>query len=299
MRFYPYHIGDFNNATRYASRVERSIYRDLLDMYYEQESAIDGTNMDKLQRRLNVRSTDEQAALLFVLTEFFEDQDGFYFNNRCEFEIKKYQDKLEGAIKAGKASAEARRKKAAKKQRKGHDEQGLEGNSTDVEQTLNDSSTNVQPTNEPMNQEPMNQEPSLKDICEASEKTDAELLVEFWNDNRPSNAQVKASVWSKVVKTRLKTFTADEIKQAMLTVINGHWYQVNNEVSIKNAVDSDKRCASVLEKSNQQTNKQGNQYANSSANNSQGHQPTSHFDKLRAEAAAKYSGRDNGIITVS
>ena len=170
MRFYPYHIGDFNNATRYASRLERSIYRDLLDMYYEQESAIDGTDLDKLQRRLNVRSTDEQTALDFVLTEYFENQDGFYFNNRCEQEIKKYQDKLENAIKAGKASAEARRKKSTKKQRKGVDSNGVQSNSTDVQRTFNDGSTNVQPTK---NQEPRtsNQEPVTNSIA----------FDDFWN----------------------------------------------------------------------------------------------------------------------
>lgn len=170
MRFYPYHIGDFNNATRYASRLERSVYRDLLDMYYEQESAIDGTDLDKLQRRLNVRSTDEQTALDFVLTEYFENQDGFYFNNRCEQEIKKYQDKLENAIKAGKASAEARRKKSTKKQRKGVDSNGVQGNSTDVQRTFNDGSTNVQPTK---NQEPLtsNQEPVTNSIA----------FDDFWN----------------------------------------------------------------------------------------------------------------------
>lgn len=170
MRFYPYHIGDFNNATRYASRLERSVYRDLLDMYYEQESAIDGTDLDKLQRRLNVRSTDEQTALDFVLTEYFENQDGFYFNNRCEQEIKKYQDKLENAIKAGKASAEARRKKSTKKQRKGVDSNGVQGNSTDVQRTFNDGSTNVQPTK---NQEPRtsNQEPVTNSIA----------FDDFWN----------------------------------------------------------------------------------------------------------------------
>lgn len=170
MRFYPYHIGDFNNATRYASRIERSIYRDLLDMYYEQESAIDGTDLKKLERRLNVRSTDEQAALLFVLTEYFENQDGFYFNNRCEQEIKKYQDKLEIAIKAGKASAEARRKKAAKKKRKDVDVVDPQDNSTDVQRTFNEGSTDVQPTK---NQEPRtsNQEPVTNSIT----------FDDFWN----------------------------------------------------------------------------------------------------------------------
>lgn len=157
MHYYMYHLSDFNNATRHLSRLERSIYRDLLDMYYEKESAIDGTDMPTLERRLIVRSTEEQAALVSVLNEFFENQGGFYFNNRCESEIKKYQDKLETAIKAGKASAEARRKKARKKQRLEPDNTNniaeLNGRSTDVKQTLNDGATNQEPIT--VNQEPL------------------------------------------------------------------------------------------------------------------------------------------------
>lgn len=298
MRYYQYHIGDFNNATRYASRLERSIYRDLLDMYYEQESAIDGTDINKLERRLNVRSTDEQAALAFVLTEYFESQDSFYFNDRCEIEIKKYQDKLEGAIKAGRASAEARRKKATKKQRKGVDGKGLDGNSTDVEQTLNDGAANVQPT---INQEPLtiNQEPLTNDktIGEVS-KDDADSLVEFWNENRPPNAQVKTSVWVKKVETRLKTFTADEIKQAMNFVINNHWYQTNSQVLIKNIIDSDERCAKVLEKSNQPQPTANNQQGSNNANHQSANSSNQQFDtsttagyaaKMDADAAAYFA----------
>ena len=157
MHYYMYHLSDFNNATRHLSRLERSIYRDLLDMYYEKESAIDGTDMPTLERRLIVRSTEEQAALVSVLNEFFENQGGFYFNNRCESEIKKYQDKLETAIKAGKASAEARRKKARKKQRLEPDDTSsiaeLNVRSTDVKQTLNDGATNQEPRT--INQEPL------------------------------------------------------------------------------------------------------------------------------------------------
>ena len=157
MHYYMYHLSDFNNATRHLSRLERSIYRDLLDMYYEKESAIDGTDMPTLERRLIVRSTEEQAALVSVLNEFFENQGGFYFNNRCESEIKKYQDKLEIAIKAGKASAEARRKKARKKQRLEPDNTSsiaeLNGRSTDVKRTLNDGATNQEPLT--INQEPL------------------------------------------------------------------------------------------------------------------------------------------------
>lgn len=86
---------------------------------------------------------------------------------------------------------------------------------------------------------------------EVSEVSEADLLVDFWNENRPSAAAVKKEVWSKVVKTRLNTFSADEIKTAMLTVINSQWHQQNKQVLIKNAVDSDKRCAEAIEKSSQ------------------------------------------------
>lgn len=172
MHFYQHHIGDFNNATRHLSIIERAIYRDLLDMYYEQESAIDASDLTKLQRRLLIRSTDEKQALEFVLEEFFEKQDDFYFNNRCESEIKKYQDKLETAIKAGKASAESRRKKASKKPRKNVGIKGVEDESnersTDVKQTLNEDTPNVEPTN---NHEPLtnNQKPNINNNNSASD----------------------------------------------------------------------------------------------------------------------------------
>lgn len=240
MRFYPYHIGDFNNATRYASRLERSIYRDLLDMYYEQESAIDGTDVDKLQRRLNVRSTDEQTALDFVLTEYFENQDGFYFNNRCEFEIKKYQDKLEGAIKAGKASAEARRKKASKKQRKDVGTDDVQANSTDVQRTLNDSSTNVQPTNEPMNQltnEPVTNSIGFDEFWNAYDykKGGVKKPKEKWLSLSYEDQQlVMAHIPDYVKSTPVKKFRKhpmtylnnegwlDEIDQPQQTITTGH-----------------------------------------------------------------------------
>lgn len=83
--------------------------------------------------------------------------------------------------------------------------------------------------------------------------SEADLLVDFWNDNRPPSAAVKKEVWSKIIKTRLKTFSADEIKTVMLTVINSQWHQQNKQVLIKNAVDSDKRCAEAIEKSSQKS----------------------------------------------
>lgn len=69
MNYYQHHIGDFNNATRHLSLIERAIYRDLLDMYYDTEKAIDATSIDRLARRLQC-TTEEQKALKYVLDEF-------------------------------------------------------------------------------------------------------------------------------------------------------------------------------------------------------------------------------------
>lgn len=135
MNYYQHHIGDFNNATRHLSLVERAIYRDLLDMYYDTEQAIDASNLDRLARRLQC-STDEQVvALKYVLEEFFKLDDGLYINNRCEREIAEFHSKRKQASEAGKASA---KKRAAKKQ------QGDGGGSSNDNQQVNESLTTVE-----------------------------------------------------------------------------------------------------------------------------------------------------------
>ena len=40
MKHYPFHVSDFRSATAHLTRLERSIYRDLLDMYYELEHSL-------------------------------------------------------------------------------------------------------------------------------------------------------------------------------------------------------------------------------------------------------------------
>ena len=40
MNFYKKHIGDFNNATRHLTRVERSLYSDAIELYYDTESVL-------------------------------------------------------------------------------------------------------------------------------------------------------------------------------------------------------------------------------------------------------------------
>ena len=94
MNFYQHHIGDFNNATRHLSRIERSIYRDLLEIYYDTESPLT-SDFDRLARRCIVDDCD-RAAMRDVLNEFFVLQDDGYHNARADKEIAAYKRMAEG-----------------------------------------------------------------------------------------------------------------------------------------------------------------------------------------------------------
>lgn len=171
MNYYQHHIGDFNNATRHLSLVERAIYRDLLDMYYDTEKPIDASNLERLARRLQCATEDQTAALKYVLEEFFTLQDGAYINNRCEREIAEFHGKRKQASEAGKASAKKRAEKKRQDPNGGSSnakqsncdsstdvEDQSNENSTTVEAALNENLTDEQPT---INHKPLtiNQEP--------------------------------------------------------------------------------------------------------------------------------------------
>jgi len=134
MNHYPFHIGDFNNATRHLSRLERCIYRDCLDLYYDKEAPL-SADFARLARRLLVNNEGEVEALKHVLDDFFMLEEDGYHSRRCDAEIAKYHGFIDKQAKAGKASARARRNRT-----------------TDVEPALNGGSTNVEPTK---NQEPI------------------------------------------------------------------------------------------------------------------------------------------------
>lgn len=110
MNHYPHHIGDFNSATRHLTPVERALYRELLDVYYDSERALNA-DMNRLARRVLAHTETERAALQSVLEEFFVLQDDGWHNARCDREIAAYHQKQEQQSKAGKASAAKRRRK--------------------------------------------------------------------------------------------------------------------------------------------------------------------------------------------
>jgi uncharacterized protein YdaU (DUF1376 family) len=129
MNYYSHHIGDFNNATRHLTRVERSLYRDAIELYYDTESALT-KDFEKLSRRLLANTAEEKAALRDILNEFFTETDDGFTHDRCDKEIAKYRANTSNKAKAGIASAEARKQKR-----------------TDVQHVLNERSTDEQLTN--------------------------------------------------------------------------------------------------------------------------------------------------------
>jgi len=135
MNYYNFSIGDFNKNTRHLTLVERALYRELIDLYYEAEQPIPADDFNRLAKRVCAKTDDEKAALKEVLTEFFYIENDAYHHSRCDAEILIYKEKIEKASLAGKASALSRAKRAVNKR------------STGVKRTLNETSTpNPNPT---------------------------------------------------------------------------------------------------------------------------------------------------------
>lgn len=96
MHFYNFSINDFNASTRHLSHLERALFRDLIDMYYQQEKPIIN-DMAYLARKLLVRTDDEKQALQQVLEEFFVlkklkgDSAPCWHLSRIDRELKNYK----------------------------------------------------------------------------------------------------------------------------------------------------------------------------------------------------------------
>ena len=189
MKHYPHHISDFNNATRHLTRLERGLYRELIELYYETEKPL-VVDVGEVARRIvaNELSTDVER----MLNEFFIQTPQGWYHERCDEEITKYQSNNSQRAQAGKASA-------AKKALKRH--QALNGDSTSVEIPLNENSTGIQnqSTNQPINHKPVEEGTRAKALPRPD---DVELQV--WSDWLQLRKTKKAPVTVSVLKTARK-----------------------------------------------------------------------------------------------
>lgn len=186
MHYYPHNIGDFNNGTRHLTRVERSVYRDAIEMYYDTEEPLPAGDFNRLARLLLCTTKDEKDALQLVLDEFFTLSDGVYIHSRCEHEIEKYRSNSTAKAKAGKASAEARKNRA----------------STPVEHVLNSVEQNKNYELVNNNQEQKKELPEGKTA--APKKQKEELDYSVWPE-QPSKQLFDD--WKKVRKAKRAVIT--------------------------------------------------------------------------------------------
>jgi len=145
MYYYSHNIADFDRSTRHLSRTERSIYRDLIDLYFDTEKALT-LDVAALCRRIVAHTDEEKAAVLGVLDEFFVETPSGWFHDDCEDQIAEYRKKAGKAAVAGKASAAARaeRRKAAMVDTPTTGERRANNKATDVQQESNGRSTDVE-----------------------------------------------------------------------------------------------------------------------------------------------------------
>ena len=184
MHYYQFNITDFSHATRHLSIVEKAVYRELLDLYYDKESPL--INSPERLAKL-ICAPDNLTTVEQVLNEFFTLVDNVWINDKCDEVISEYQSRLDTASKAGKASAKARaaKRKASKEV-------------TTVERPLNDRSTNYK-------LETNNQE--LETINQEQEENEKKKRVQF---KKPNQKEVLDYMIEKGADTSLATTESDK-----------------------------------------------------------------------------------------
>lgn len=101
MNYYKFHIGDFTLATTHLDRIERSIYFDLINLYYDTELPI-CSDTHKIAKR--IRALEHEDLITGILEEFFQFDDGVWRHTRCDAELEETYSKSNSA----KRSADAR-----------------------------------------------------------------------------------------------------------------------------------------------------------------------------------------------
>jgi len=102
MYYYSFNIGDYRKDTVHLSRLEHSIYRDLIDWYYLDESPIP-LETQSVSRRLRLATEEERNALIAVLQDFFSQSEDGWRHKRIDSEIAEYHAKCETNRLNGKA----------------------------------------------------------------------------------------------------------------------------------------------------------------------------------------------------
>ena len=101
MHYYQHNIGCYRRDTMHLTMLEHGVYRQLLDMYYLEESPI--PNETKVVfRRLLARNQEEENTIVEILGEFFKPTPEGWIHTRCDEEIALFKAKADRARENGK-----------------------------------------------------------------------------------------------------------------------------------------------------------------------------------------------------
>ena len=167
MFYFSLNINYFISATRHLTPLEVGIYTSLMLHYYQTEHPIKADELDKLYRKLSIKSEDLQKIVKDLLDEFCELKEGYYHWNQIDVDVAKYKKNIEFKSDAGKKSAESRRKNQFKTK------ENVNTCSTGVD---NQEPTTEEPTN--INQKSLNNKSEQHVILDTLALDD---LLKLWN----------------------------------------------------------------------------------------------------------------------
>ncbi|MCM2546174.1 YdaU family protein [Burkholderia glumae] len=108
MHQYLHHIGDFRSGTYSMTRLQRAIYRELLDVYYDKEKPLP-LDVAAVCQLVGAFEDAEREIVEWLLRFKFEKTDDGYVHDVCERVIAEYRAKADVARENGKAGGRPRK----------------------------------------------------------------------------------------------------------------------------------------------------------------------------------------------
>jgi uncharacterized protein YdaU (DUF1376 family) len=201
VNYYQHHIGDFNAGTVRLSQLERWIYRDMIEVYYDTDQPLPA-DAAAVCKKIGARGDEQRAIVRELLDDKFVLRDDGYHNERCDMEIEAYRAKSESARIRGKLGGRPR--KAT-----GDETETYSLSTANPKQSGSEANkTSLQANQEPLTN---NQEPKDKDSARSSNARASRFDARAWLAERgvdPQNANDWLAVRTK--KRAANTLTAFE-----------------------------------------------------------------------------------------
>lgn len=205
MNYYEHHIGDFRSGTVNMTRLERWIYRDLIEVYYDTEEPL-SADVDKLCKDIGARNDEEKAVVREILAYKFTLTECGYVHARCEETIANYRSKADTARENGKKGGRPRKADSNPEKPSGF------SSVSESNQDETGSKTNQKPVTN--NQEPKEKKPprvaALSSSDLVADGVSEETANEFLALRRKKDAPLTPGAWKGVKAEAAKAGWSNE-----------------------------------------------------------------------------------------